>query len=443
MITLHIFKMFAKANFSIPLIVIVLILLFSSCQKQAKVASVSEEPDSVQLPVTKPNLLFGIPIDSFEVVEGKVRWNQNIAEILSRFSISNEEIYKLANAAKGIFDVRKLKAGFPYTIIHERDSLQRARQFIFEPDPTQFVVFNIADSIHVYSHQKPIKVEERTLAASIETSVYESILENGASPLLVGRLVDIFAWQVDFFRIQKGDQFKVIYEEERVGDEIVGIGKIKGAYFKHFDKEYYAIKYDQGGEADYFDEEGNSLRKTFLRSPLNYYRITSRYNPRRYHPVLKRYRAHLGTDYAAPTGTPIRTVGDGVILEARYHGGNGNYVKVRHNSNYTTQYLHMSKIAKGIRPGTTVKQGQTIGYVGQTGLANGPHVCFRFWKNGRQVDALKVDLPPSEPIDPSKRVDFLHTKNVMVNKLENISMPDEKKLIAQLPIRENESSGSN
>ncbi len=424
--------MFQKATYFLPIILIMLIS-FVSCKEQKAKHVVLEPKDTIQV-VAEPTLLFGIPVDSFEIFQAKMKWSQSLAEILSGYNIPHEKIYQLAHASKGVYDVRKLKAGFPYTIIHEKDSMKTARQFIFEPDPSQYVVFNLADSISVYAHQKPITVEERTLAATITTSVYESILELNASQLLVGRLVDIFAWQVDFFRIQKGDQFKIIYEEQRVGDEIVGVGKIKGAYFNHFGKEYYAVKYDQGGEADYFDEQGNSLRKTFLRSPLNYYRITSRYNPRRYHPVLKSYRAHLGTDYAAPTGTPIRSVGDGIILEARYNGGNGNYVKVKHNSNYTTQYLHMSRIAKGMRPGVAVKQGQTIGYVGQTGLANGPHVCFRFWKNGRQVDALKVDLPPSEPIDPDKRLDFLHTKNVVVDRLEKVHVPDDKRLLAQIPV---------
>lgn len=427
-------NMFKKAGklTGLPLLIL---SIFYSCQEKPtdQTLKVPESPDSVEY-VAEPTLLYGIVIDSFEVTTSKIKWGQSLADILSRFNVENEKIYQVAQASKEVFDVRRLKASSPYTIIHEKDSLKTARQFIYEPDVTHYVVFDLTDSIHVYKRERPVLVEERTLAATISTSVYESVIENDAPRILVNRLVDIFAWQVDFFRIQKGDEFKVIYEEHHVGDEVVDVGKIKGAYFKHFGKEYYAVKYDQGGDSDYFDEDGNSLRKTFLRSPLNYYRISSRFNPRRYHPVLKRYRAHLGTDYAAPTGTPIRTVGDGVVLEARYHAGNGNYVKIRHNSNYTTQYLHMSKIGKGIRPGVAVTQGQTIGYVGQTGLANGPHVCFRFWKNGRQVDALKVDLPPSEPIDPTKKLDFLHTKNVIVDRLEKVESQGSKPILAQIPV---------
>lgn len=390
-----------------------------SCQFSKK-EQLALEMDTVQVVVPEPTLLYGIPIDSFDVFEGKIKWGQSLSEILEDFAITNEQIYALANSAKGIFDVRLLKAGYKYTIIHNRDSLKTARQFIFEPDKTEYVVFNLADSIYVNLIKRPKLFEEKTISAKVESSVYESVLAAGASPLLVDKLVDVFAWQVDFFRIQKGDEFKVIYEQESVEGEVVSVGRILGAYFKHFGHEYYAVYFDQGSNADYFDEEGNSMRKAFLKAPLNYSRISSRYSPRRFHPVQKRYKAHLGTDYAAPTGTPIRTVGDGVIVEARYGKYNGNYVKVRHNSTYTTQYLHMSKIAKGIRPGVTVKQGQTIGFVGSTGIATGPHLCFRFWKNKKQVDALKVDLPSIEPINPARLNDYLHTKNVIINKLRHI-----------------------
>lgn len=390
--------------------------------------------DTLSLRVPEPQLLYGIAIDSFDVFEGKVKWSQNLSEILASFDISNESIYAVANASKGVFDVRKLKAGYPFTVVHERNEKKTARQLVFEPDATEYVVFNLVDSIYVKRVKREIISEEKTIATTITSSVYEAIVAEGASPLLVSKLVDIFAWQVDFFRIQKGDEIKVIFEEKRVGDEVVGIGKIKGAYFKHWNKEYFAVNYDQGGKVDYFDEAGNSLRKTFLRAPLDFTRISSRYSPKRFHPVLKRYKAHLGTDYAAPTGTEIRTVGDGVVLEARYGKYNGNFVKIKHNSNYTTQYLHMSKIARGIRPGVEVKQGQAIGYVGSTGLANGPHLCFRFWKNGRQVDALEVELPPSEPIDAAHIKDYLHTKNVIINKLMKISRKEDKSILAQIPV---------
>ncbi len=397
--------------------------------KQEPVAEIEIDSSFFQL----PTLYYGYPIDSFDVSEGKVKWNQNLSEILSKYNISFQDIHTLAQNAKGVYDVRKLKAGSKYYVIHDRDSMQTARQFIFEPSPTEYVVYNLVDSIYAELEHKEITVTERRLAAEINTSLYNSILDQDASPMLVQQLVDVFAWQVDFFRIAKGDKFKLIYEEETVDGEIVGIKSIKGAYFEHWGKPYYAIAYPTEEKVDYFDEEGNSLRKTLLRAPLNYSRISSRFSLKRFHPVQKRYKAHLGTDYAAPRGTPIRTVGDGVVLEARYHGGNGNYVKIKHNSNYTTQYLHMSKIGRGIKPGTTVKQGQTIGYVGSTGLANGPHLCFRFWKNGRQVDALKVDLPSSSGIDSSQIAQYRVFSDSVTHLLDAIEVVEKEQLLAKIP----------
>lgn len=402
-------------------------------------APLAEQEDSfVEIEVDSsffhlPTLYYGYPIDSFDIVEGKVRWNQNLSEILSAFNISFQDIHTLAQNAREVYDVRKLKAGSSYAIIHSRDSLKTARQFIFEPSPTEYVVYNLVDTIYAELQQKPIEVRERALAAEINSSLYHSLMDLGASPILVHRMVDVFAWQVDFFRIAKGDKFKLVFEEETVDGEVVGIRNIKGAYFEHWGKSYYAIPFETEQKVDFFDEEGNSLRKTLLKAPLDFTRISSRFSLRRFHPVQKRYKAHLGTDYAAPTGTPIRTVGDGVVLEAGYHGGNGNYVKIKHNSNYTTQYLHMSKIARGIRPGVTVKQGQNIGFVGSTGLANGPHLCYRFWKNGRQVDALKVDIPSSGGIDSTQIASFKIVSDSIKSVLDQINFVPQEKLLAKIP----------
>lgn len=377
-------------------------------------------------------LFYGFRVDSLNISKGKVKKNQNLSEILTNFNVSNKDIYTLSQASKPIYDVRKLKAGTTYSIIYERDSLQTGRQFIFEPNPTEYVVYHLLDSIYAERHQKTIERNERTLAVKINSSLYETLIEQGTSPLLVNELVDIFAWQVDFFRIAKGDGLKVIFEEILVNHKVVGIGKIKAACFHHWGKKYYAIPFESEEEVHYFDETGKSLRKPFLKAPLNYSRISSRYSLRRFHPVQKKYKAHLGTDYAAPKGTPIRTVGDGTVLEARYRRGNGNYVKIRHNSEYTTQYLHMSKIAKGIRPGVKVRQGKTIGYVGSTGLASGPHLCFRFWKNGRQIDALKVNMPASKKLDHKQLPSFLITADSIKSTLDPIPLYESKPLFATI-----------
>lgn len=377
----------------------------------------------------EPKVLYGIIVDSLDVVEGKIKRNQNISEILSQYNISHQKIFDLANASKKVFDVRKVKANQKYVIIHNGDSLKTAKTLIYEHSKVEYVVFNVGDSVTVEYHQKQTKIIEKTAIGVIENSLALTMSELGLSPQLTNDFADVFAWQIDFFRLFPGDKFKVIYEEEVVDGETVGLGKIVGAYFQHHDQYNYAVYYDQGNGADYFNEEGKSLRKQLLKYPLSFTRISSRYTGRRYHPIIKRYRAHLGTDFAAPHGTPIRSVGEGTVTEARYSRYNGNYVKIKHNGIYSTQYLHLSKIARGIRPGAKVKKGQNIGFVGKTGLARGNHLCFRFWKNGVQVDALRIQIPPSEPITEVHLTTFNQWKNNVIERLKKLKFPDEKGLL--------------
>lgn len=262
----------------------------------------------------------------------------------------------------------------------------------------------------------------REVSGEINSSLYESLVEKGASPELTMRLADIYAWSIDFFRIQEGDHYKVIYEEQFIDDSIsVGVGRILAADFNHGGESFYSFYYSKGEEySDYFDENGKTLRKAFLKAPLNFSRISSRYNPKRFHPVLKRVKAHLGTDYAAAHGTPIMATASGEVIAAAYTRGNGNYVKIRHNSTYTTQYLHMSKFAKGMRKGKIVKQGDVIGYVGSTGLATGPHVCYRFWKNGKQVDPLREKLPAADPVKEEYLEDYKSKMLELKARLDNM-----------------------
>jgi len=372
-----------------------------------------------------PKLLYGINVDSLEVIENVIRPNQFLGEILSKHHVSDQEIHELSVKSKPVYDVRKLVTRKKYTILCSRDSIQKAQYLIYEPNETEYVVYKLKDSIEVFKQQRKIDTLRSQAAGIIESSLWETMSEAGTDPMLIHALSEVFAWQVDFYRIQKNDRFKVIYEQLMVDGNPVGIGKILGAYFNHFGNDYYGIYFDQGNGISYFDEKGESLQKQFLRAPLRYNRISSRYTRRRFHPVLKRYKSHLGTDYAAPTGTPIRSVGDGIVVEAQYGKYNGRYVKIRHNSVYTTQYLHMSAFAKGIKNGVRVRQGQVIGYVGSTGLANGPHLCFRFWKNGQQVDALKVELPPSDPSSEKYKSEYEVIKDKMIRELNEIPFPEE------------------
>jgi murein DD-endopeptidase MepM/ murein hydrolase activator NlpD len=376
--------------------------------------------DSVQ---KEPPTLYGISIESMNIIEDKVRRNQNISEILSNYNVSSQTIFDLANKSKDVFDVRKIAANKKYTLIVEQDSMHTARALVYEHNPIEYVIFNLKDSVYVEKKARDVEIVERSASGIIESSLAVTMQDLDLSPALTDQFVDVFGWQLDFFGLQKGDRFKVIYEDKMVEGNSVGIGDIKAIYFQHFGNDYYAFNFDQGSGIDYFDEEGNSLRKALLKYPLEFTRISSRYSGRRYHPVQKRYKAHRGTDFAAPRGTPIRSVGDGIIVEAQFKKYNGNYVKIKHNSTYSTQYLHMSKIASGIRPGVKVKQGQTIGYVGSTGLATGNHLCYRFWKNGVQVDALKVNLPPSEPVADENREKFFIRRDELIEQLDAIEMP--------------------
>lgn len=388
--------------------------------------------DSLNVKKHVPKILYGMVVDSMVVIEDKIKRNQNLSEILNAYNISFQKIHALANAAKSVFDVRKVVPNRKYTLICYPDSLQTAKVMVYEPNATEYVIFNLEDSITVEKVEKEVITVERELAGTIQMSLAVSMDELGASPQLTNDFVDVFAWQIDFFRLQKGDMFKIVYEEQQVDGETIGIGQIKGVYFQHFGHDYYAYYYDQGSGIDYFDEEGNSLRKALLKYPLDFTRISSRYSGRRFHPVQKRYKAHRGVDFVASRGTPIRAVGDGIILEAKYGKYNGNYVKLKHNASFTTQYLHMSKIASGIRPGKRVRQGQTIGYVGSTGLATGNHLCYRFWKNGVQINALKVQLPPSEPIQEVNFEDYNQVMEYMKKQLDTIPYPlKEEPLLAK------------
>ena len=375
--------------------------------------------------IVEPQKLFGYVVDGLYVETGRVKRNQNLSDILSNHNVEPLKIGELAKASRKVFDVRKIRTNTPFTLICNKDSLHTARVLFYEPNPIDYVAFYLEDSIRIEMHQREVEIVQKSAAGTIRSgsSLAETMTELGISPQLTNNMVDVYAWQIEFEHIYPGDQFKVIYEEKFVDGNSVGIGNILGASFIHENKEYFAVHFDQGNGISFFDEKGSSLQRTLLKYPIEFTRISSRYSGRRFHPVQKRYKAHLGTDFAAPTGTPIRTVGDGVVLEAKYTSGNGNYVKVKHNGTYTTQYLHMSRIASGMRPGVKVKSGQTIGFVGSTGLANGPHLCFRFWKNGVQVDALKVEIPPAEPISDNNKVQYERVMHSVLDRLSRIEIP--------------------
>lgn len=368
---------------------------------------------------------YGIGEYDLYVCTEKIRPNQNLSEILTSNGISPKVVHELAEKSKPVFDVRKLRPGKKYCIGRTTDSLQQVKYFIYEQDPVNYIVYEIGDTISVRRGNKPVEIRSRKAAGMIQSSLWEAMMDAGLEPNLIVRLSEIYAWSIDFYHIHKGDHFKLIFDEKYVDGERIGFEDIRAAFFNHRGKDFYAIWFEQDTVGDFFDETANSLRRAFLKAPLKYQRISSRYNLRRFHPVLKRIKAHLGTDYAAPKGTPIYATANGTILEARYKRNNGNYVKIKHNGTYSTQYLHMSKIEKGIKKGVFVRQGQVIGYVGATGLATGPHLCYRFWKNGKQVDPFKEEIPPSEPIRDDCKSAYQNFKTQMVDILDSIPLPSE------------------
>ncbi len=377
------------------LFVLLIIWVISSKNEQVNVLENQEEVAAV----VEPKVVLTLPADTLRFEKHTIVSGESFGALLGKRGIGTAQIYKIAAAVENDFNVRRIRAGIEVQFATGDSSLFPAF-FIYPESKYEYWIIGLQDSIYAKKVEKEREVRRRAISGTIDDALYLSVGRSGGTQVLAMSLVEVYAWTIDFFRLQKGDAFSVIYEEEYVDDTVyVGFKSIVAANLTHMGNDFYSFPYENElGFHDYYDEEGRSLRKTFLRAPLNFTRISSRYSGRRFHPVQKRWKAHLGTDYAAPTGTPIMTTADGVIIAAQYTSANGNYVKVRHNSTYTTQYLHMSKIKPGIRNGVKVKQGDVIGYVGSTGLATGPHVCYRFWANGRQVDPYKQKLPDAKPL---------------------------------------------
>ncbi len=406
---------------SFIIVVFISVLLIYKFQNKASDIKFKEKI----LPPRIPNE-FGLFTDSLKKSEHTIKRNETFGSILFSYKISQQTLLKIQKVPKDVFNVRGIIAGKKYYTFTSKDTSNNLFYLVYEKDPINFTIFDFRDSLRVYNGEKKIEYKTKTVSGEIDYSLYNSLSEKDADPELIYRLAKVYAWQIDFFRLQKRDSYKVIYEEKYIDDKPIGINKIIAADFRHGEQNFYAIRFKQDNVSEFFDQDGNSLMKAFLKAPLEYSRISSRFSRKRFHPIFKRFRPHLGVDYAAPTGTPIHSVGDGIVIEAAYSSGNGRFVKIRHNSVYSTQYLHMSRIAKGIKPGITVKQGQTIGYVGSTGLATGPHLCFRLWKYGAQVNPLKEKIPPSHPVKKEDLNAFNRKKESILKELKEIQLPSEE-----------------
>jgi len=377
-------------------------------------------PDSVQVKKEVVRL-YGIPVDSFHIKFDKVGRNQMLLTILTEYNLPDGAIAGLIAREHSAFDLRKIRAGNKIAFFLEKDSLSTLRYFVYEHTPIDYVLFSFSDSVSVQLGQKEIKNRQQTFTGVIETSLWNAMIDNGINPMLANELSEIYAWSIDFFGLQPTDSFRVVYDEQFVDTVSVGLGKIHAARFHHAGTDFFAIPFVQDSVESYYDLEGNSLRKTFLKAPLRFSRISSRFSYSRLHPILKIRRPHLGVDYAAPSGTPVVAIGDGKIIAARrgYNKGAGNMIKIKHNGVHTTAYLHLSGFAKGIKQGVYVRQGDVIGYVGSTGLSTGPHLDFRFYMNGNPIDPLKVEAPPVEPVHEENMAAFDSVKNSTLKLLQD------------------------
>ena len=368
--------------------------------------------DSVKEPPQPPEpdvYAFGFKLNDYSVVRDTIQQGDTFADIFLKNGFSYPQIFDINQKTRKTFNFRKIQPKKPYTFLFEMDSVHAPIAFIYQPSLLDYVVVHLQDSIHATKQTKEIKLRTFEAQGVINSSLSETLEEQRLSPLLAYDLSDIYAWSIDFFRLEKGDRFKVIYTQKYVDDSIyVGLNRIHAAYFEHRNNPYYAIEFESDAErgiTEFFDENGKNLRRAFLQAPVQFSRISSRFNIRRHIAYYGRTKPHFGTDFAAPVGTPIRATASGTVVAASYTRGNGNYVTLRHNGKYQTQYLHMKK--RMVRKGQKVKQGDIIGTVGMTGYTSGPHVCYRFWKNGKQVDPFKQKLPEAKPINAELKAKYM------------------------------------
>lgn len=366
---------------------------------------------------------YGIPVSLYDIKYGLVEPGQNLSIILRKHGLSVGEVHRLTKKAEGVFDVRKVKDGQAYAVFTTRDSIPQTVYFVYEESPKSYIVFDLKGDYGVKRGENPVTWERKTVGGRVKTSLWVAMQQCGTSPQLALDLSNIFGWSIDFFGLQKEDEFRVWYEQETVEGRELQNFRVLAASFSHEDSVYYAIPFVQDGEELYYNADGNSLKGEFLKAPLDYYRISSRFSNSRFHPVLRRYRAHHGVDYAAPKGTPVYAIGKGKVIAKAYQaGGAGNYLKIRHNSRYTTTYMHLSGFAKGIQVGSEVKQKEVIGYVGSTGLSTGPHLDFRVYDNGTPVNPLTIKSQPKKPVSEDNKEQFAVVRDSLLQILDGIKV---------------------
>lgn len=394
-------------------------LLLCSCdfKKQAQ----EEEPLAEVGDTIQHIYRYGVCIDTLDVNEYLIKNGDNPAMIFSSLGFSAAKADSISRSAAHVLDPTKIQAGRHYYTFTTQDSLGIIRYMAFAKSLTDYAVIDLTqDTTLVCEFCKPVTYKREYIEGVLNSSLWNNIEQQGKDTQLAMKIADVYAWQIDFYDVKEGDAFKVMYDIAYIDDTTaLSVTNIQGAIFTHQGKDFTAIPFVQDSIFEYFDLDGNSLRKAFLKAPLDFIRITSRFSNSRFHPVLKRYRAHHGVDYAAPVGTPVKSIGAGTVIAKGYEGGGGNFIKIKHNSVYTTTYMHLSKFAKGIQNGSHVQQGDIIGYVGSTGLSTGPHLDFRVHKNGQAINPLQMEAPPSYPVKPELKDSFLIVKNTILAELNS------------------------
>ncbi|MBR3612186.1 MAG: peptidoglycan DD-metalloendopeptidase family protein [Bacteroidaceae bacterium] len=401
---------------------VVTFLLWRSTASPAEEEVVPADSVSVAMPVLK----YGLPIEQYNVKYDTLRPRQTLAEVLFSFGFTAQQIHTLVQCPDSIFDARRLRPGQACALLCAKDSATTPRYFVYEESVKEYVVFDLLNNYAAVRGKNPAEWRTAEVAGVVNSSLWVAMQESNASPQLAVLLSHIFGWSIDFFGIQKGDEFRLIYSQEYVEEKPLNNFRIEAASFRASDSTVYAIPFVQDGEELFYNADGNSLEGAFLKAPLDYYRISSRFSNSRFHPVLKRYRAHHGVDYAAPKGTPVYAVGSGKVIAKAYQaGGGGNYVKIRHNSTYVTTYMHLSRFAKGLKVGDAVKQKQVIGYVGSTGISTGPHLDFRVHENGKPINPLTIKSQPKKPISEANKPAFNVVCDSLVGRLKGIRIATE------------------
>ena len=403
-------------------VILALTTMVSCKEGEVQKKDIAQDIGKIEKPVL--NERFGFNLDEFHVKLDTIKYGDSFGELMQQHKVDYPKVAAISENFRDTFDVRKIRVGKPYVILQSKDTMAQAQVFIYENDPINYTVVDLRDTVKVYKEKNKVKYVQREVSGIIESSLSEAILQQGVDYNVTHNLANVYAWTIDFSRLQKNDKFKIIYNEKYINDTVyAGAEPIEAAYFQHNGKPIYAFAYENDSLrsiVDYFD--ANNLRRTFLRMPVEYGRLSSRYNLKR---RIKYYgyklRPHKGTDYAAPIGTPIMATADGTVVESTRRGGNGKYVKIRHNGTYSTQYLHMK--AQNVKKGQFVRQGDVIGWIGMTGNTGGPHVCYRFWKNGRQVDPLKEELPQAEPLHDSLKEDYFAYISTYKEQLDCIIYP--------------------